>query len=134
MNPPDPAETLLKQLSGGDAETAQRVFVTYEPYLRMVVRRHLSAGLRAKFDSVDIVQSIWADLLTGFRHGRWEFADPQQLRAFLVKATYNRLVDRVRQQQTPLRLEQRLGPELRELPQRRASEPADRLEADELWQ
>ena len=34
--------------------------------LRMVVRRRLSAGL-AKFDSSDIVQSVWADLVDGLR-------------------------------------------------------------------
>jgi RNA polymerase sigma-70 factor (ECF subfamily) len=131
----DPLEILLRQLSSGNAEAAQRAFVTYEPYLRMVVRRHLTPALRAKFDSLDIVQSAWADLLTGFQAGRWQFANPEQLRAFLVKVTRNRLIDRVRQQQTALRLEQRLGmDELRELPQARSTGVGDQLLADEMWQ
>src|SRR5205807_3165596 len=89
MDPVDPLDTLLHQLSGGDAEAAQRVFLAYEPYLRMVVRRQLTPALRARFDSLDIVQSVWADLLTGFQAGRWRFTSPGQLRAFLVKVPRN---------------------------------------------
>ncbi len=37
MIPLDPAETLLHQLSSGDAEATQQVFLTYEPF-RLVVR------------------------------------------------------------------------------------------------
>src|SRR3954469_26056307 len=98
MADPDPLAALLHQLSSGDAAAAQRVFLAYEPYLRMVVRRQLTPALRTRFDSLDIVQSVWADLLTGFQAGRWRFGTPEQLRAFLVKVTRNRLIDRVRQQ------------------------------------
>jgi RNA polymerase sigma-70 factor (ECF subfamily) len=131
----DPLETLLQQLSGGDAEAAQRVFLTYEPYLRMVVRRQLTPALRTRFDSLDIVQSIWADLLTGFQAGRWRFNSPEQLRAFLVKVTRNRLIDRVRQQRQSLSREQRLeGHDLSELAEVRPSQREGQLEADEVWQ
>jgi RNA polymerase sigma-70 factor (ECF subfamily) len=131
----DPLEILLGQLSTGDAEAAQRVFVAYEPYLRMVVRRQLTPALRAKFDSLDIVQSVWADLVTDLQAGRWQFANPEQLRAFLVKVTRNRLIDRVRQQQTPLLREQRLEVEdLRQLPQPSPAEAGAQLEAEEMWQ
>jgi RNA polymerase sigma-70 factor (ECF subfamily) len=131
----DAALALLQQLSSGDTEAAQRVFVTYAPYLRMVVRRQLTPALRAKFDSMDIVQSVWADLLTGFQAGCWEFATPQDLRAFLVKVTRNRFIDRVRQQQTPLRLETRLEPsDLNALAQPRTEAAGAQLQADEMWQ
>jgi RNA polymerase sigma-70 factor (ECF subfamily) len=92
-----PLDTLLERLASGDAEAAGRVFVTYESYLRMVVRRHLSPSLRAKFDSVDIVQSVWADVLRGFREAGWRFADATHLRAFLVRLTRDRFIDRLRQ-------------------------------------
>jgi RNA polymerase sigma factor (sigma-70 family) len=137
MTPTDPLEALLNQLSGGDAEAARRVFLAYEPYLRIVVRRQLTPVLRVRFDSLDIVQSVWADLLTGFQAGRWQFDSPRQLRAFLVKATRNRLIDRVRQHQTSLQLEQRLGEsELRELVPAGggAARAGEQLEADETWQ
>jgi RNA polymerase sigma-70 factor (ECF subfamily) len=131
----DPVEDLLNQLASGDGEAAQRVFTAYAPYLRMVVRRQLTPALRSKFDSMDIVQSVWADLFAGFQAGCWEFHNPQQLRAFLIKVTRNRLIDRVRQQQAPLRLETRLeAGELHELPQPHPARAGDQLEADEMWQ
>jgi RNA polymerase sigma factor (sigma-70 family) len=134
MIPIDPHEVLLAQLSTGDAEATRQVFLTYEPYLRLVVRRQLTPALRVRFDSVDIVQSVWADLVTGFQAGRWQFASPQQLRAFLVKVTRNRLIDRMRQQQTSLRNEQCWDhSELRELTARSTAVGAQ-LEADEIWQ
>lgn len=90
---------LLEQLRGGDAEAVEEVFRRYEPYLRMVVRRKITPTLRAKFDSMDVVQSIWADLFSGFQNGRWKFSDSKQLQAFLVRAASNRLVDAVRRTQ-----------------------------------
>src|SRR6516164_6025286 len=92
-------DLLLDQLCRGDAAAAEKVFRVYEPYLRLVVRRQLSPGLRAKFDSIDVVQSVWADVLDGFRAAGWRFTDVNHLRAFLVKATRNRFIDRVRQHQ-----------------------------------
>jgi RNA polymerase sigma factor (sigma-70 family) len=131
----DPLEAILFQLSSGNAEAIQSVFQTYEPYLRMVVRKQLSPPLRAKFDSMDIVQSVWADLLKGFQAGSWQFSSPEQLRAFLVKVTRNRLIDRVRQQQTALRFERRLNEsDLSNLPQARQTEVSSHLEATEMWQ
>jgi RNA polymerase sigma-70 factor (ECF subfamily) len=98
----DPVQILLEKLCSGDSAAAQEVFVTYEPYLRMVVRRLLPAKLRRKFDSVDVVHSIWADLLHGFRESGWRFADADHLRAFLEKATRNRFIDGVRKNQFAL--------------------------------
>jgi RNA polymerase sigma-70 factor (ECF subfamily) len=135
MKHTDPIEALLSELSAGDAQAALKVFLTYEPYLRLVVRRQLTPSLRSRFDSMDIVQSIWADLLSGFQNGRWVFTNPQQLRAFLVKVTRNRLVDRARQQQTSLRLEERLDSnQLRGLARTQQAQPGAQLEADEIWQ
>jgi RNA polymerase sigma factor (sigma-70 family) len=135
MTASDPVEILLQQLTVGDTEAAERVFTAYAPYLRMVVRRQLTPALRAKFDSIDIVQSVWADLLRGFQDGDWRFANPQQLRAFLLTVTRNRLVDRVRQQQTPLRRETPMDVvDLEALPWRSPEQAGAQLEADELWQ
>ena len=73
----EPLDRLLDQLNGGDAAAAEQVFRTYEPYLRMMVRRQLRPPLRAKFDSMDVVQSVWADVLEGMRDraAGWHFAD-----------------------------------------------------------
>src|SRR3954451_6815865 len=98
----EPVNSLLVKLCDGDLEAAEQVFLAYEPYLRKVVRRQLPPRLRAKFDSVDVVQSVWADVLHGFREANWHFPDVDHLRAFLVKLTRNRFIDRVRQHHTAL--------------------------------
>src|SRR5947199_3342074 len=107
MNP-TPLDTLLDKLSSGDPAAAEQVFRTYEPYLRMVVRRQLPGRLRAKFDSIDVVQSVWADVLQGFQEGGWTFTSADHLRAFLVKVTRNRFIDRLRHHQREVDREQPL--------------------------
>src|SRR5207248_2949444 len=84
------------RLCSGDAEAAEQVFMAYEPLLRMVVRRMLPVRLRARFDSADIVQSVWGDLLRGFGKAGWRFASRDHLKAFLIKATRNRYLARQR--------------------------------------
>ena len=131
----DPLDALLEKLTSGDAEAAGTVFLTYEPYLRMVVRRHLSPGLRAKFDSVDIVQSVWADVLRGFREAGWRFADAAHLRAFLVRLTRHRFIDRLRQHRRAVEREQSLtGGDWEETLPAADPQPGDFAQAEELWQ
>jgi RNA polymerase sigma-70 factor (ECF subfamily) len=131
----EPLDQLLKELCSGDARAAERVFLEYEPFLRKVVRRQLRSRMQAKFDSGDVVQSIWADLLPGFREGRWSFEDPAQLRAFLIRATHNRFLDRLRQHHTAAEREQPLdltAPEL--LPPTASPRPSEFAQADDVWE
>jgi RNA polymerase sigma-70 factor (ECF subfamily) len=131
---PEPLDALLDKLAQGDEEAARQAFLTYEPYLRLVVRRHLSGRCRAKFDSMDIVQSVWADLLEGFRRGGWRFRDVHHLRAFLVKATRNRFLNRVRRHRRALECEQSLEEtDPLQLPSARQAQPGEVAEADDLW-
>jgi RNA polymerase sigma-70 factor (ECF subfamily) len=126
---------LLNGLGQGDDAAAAAVFQTYEPYLRLVVRRQLSAALRAKFDSADVVQSVWADLLRGFRTAGWQFSDPEHLRAFLVKATRNRFIDRLRRHLAELELEQPLLDSGAEgVPASTEPDPSDVAQAGDMWE
>src|SRR6476661_251065 len=93
-------DQLLEKLNLGDPAAAERAFVQYEPYLRKVVRRLLPASLRSKFDSMDVVQSVYGDVLVAFREGGMRFYTVAQLRAFLIRATRNRFIDRLRQHRT----------------------------------
>lgn len=130
----DPLDSVLEQLCSGDAAAAERVFLAYEPYLRMVIRRQLPAHLRAKFDSIDVVQSVWVDVLHGFREAGYRFTNTDQLRAFLVKATRNRFIDRVRQYHA-VDVEQPLTEtDLEALPESTQPQPSEFAQADELWQ
>ncbi len=58
-------DDLIEKLNGGDTAAAEQAFLAYEPYLRMAIRRQLTGPLRSKLDSMDIVQSVWADVLRG---------------------------------------------------------------------
>src|SRR6516162_8865066 len=103
-----PLDDLLTRLCSGDMDAAQQVFLTYEPYLRKVVRRQLTSRLRTRFDSMDIVQSVWRDLYDGFCHAGWRFESTAQLQAFLVKVTRNRFIDRCRKHSASLDREESL--------------------------
>jgi RNA polymerase sigma-70 factor (ECF subfamily) len=126
-------EQLLEQLNNGDYGAAEKIFVVYESYLRLIVRRQISTALRAKFDSVDIVQSVWVDLLAGFRDAGWRFSDPAQLRAFLIRTTRNRFIDRLRQHQRWLEREQPLGDLSGEGPCSPDAAPSEEVQAREVW-
>lgn len=131
----DPVDVLLSKLSTGDEAAAEEVFRTYEPFLRMVIRRQLSSRLQAKFDSVDVVQSLWADLVEGFRQSQWRFQNANQLRAFLLTAARNRFNDRYRQHRKSLELEQPLGGDGRQTPfVSDGPSPSEEVQAGETWE
>jgi RNA polymerase sigma factor (sigma-70 family) len=130
----DSLDSLLEKLNSGDRDAAEQAFVTYEPYLRKVVRRLLPAELRAKFDSIDVVQSMYCDVFSAFREGGMRFGSVSQLRAFLIKATRNRFIDRVRQFQTAARVERTsIDNPLPMLPPAREAHPSESAAAHELW-
>lgn len=127
-------DRLLEKLNSGDASAAEAVFRLYEPYLRMLVRRRIRPALRAKFDSMDVVQSVWADLLTGVRDERWHFNDREHLQAFLSRLARNRFIDRCRKHRSALAHETALSDSVLASTvasdDPRASEIAQR---DEVW-
>ncbi len=130
----DPLEELIERLNKGDLSAAERAFVACEPYLRMAVRRRLSGPLRTKLDSLDIVQSVWADVLSGLGEAGWRFTDRSHFRAFLVKVACNRLIDRRRQHHRAIEREQALAEvSQEELPKTREPRPSQIAQGNELW-
>lgn len=129
----EPLNQLLENLAAGDTAAAGELFRCYEPYLRMVVRRQLSPRLRAKFDSLDVVQSVWVHLLRGFREAGHRFADAGHLHAFLVRLTRHRFIDRIRRHRCALEREQPL-PDRDEGFPARDPEPHEFAQASELWE
>jgi RNA polymerase sigma-70 factor (ECF subfamily) len=126
-------EALLDKLSSGDEQAAEQVFRTYEPFLRKVIRRRLPPQVRARLDSWDILQSVWADLLVGFRESRFCFSDASHLRAFLIRVVQCRLYDRARRVLAQTRREQPLAQLPGELPAPQPR-PSEWAQADALWQ
>jgi RNA polymerase sigma-70 factor (ECF subfamily) len=126
--------TLIRLLSEGNDEAAARVFQTYEPYLRMVVRQRLTPKLRTKFDSVDIVQSVWVDVIDHLRTGAKQFDSPAHLKNFLVRATLNRFIDRLRSNRRAVEIERSMRSDaVGSVPETRMPAPSAIEEAEDLW-
>jgi RNA polymerase sigma-70 factor (ECF subfamily) len=129
----EPFELLLEQLQSGDVQAAERLFLATEPILRIVVRRRLPRWLRAKYDSTDVVQSVWVRLITGLSDGRWRFTSAARLRAFLITAARNRLTDRLRQHHAAADRERPMGDMATDALPDKGPRPSESLGADELW-
>jgi RNA polymerase sigma-70 factor (ECF subfamily) len=129
-----PLDDLIDRLNDGDVDAAERVFLAYEPYLRIAVSRQLNGGLRSKLDTMDIVQAVWADVLTGFRDAGWRFANRDQLRAFLLTLARNRLIDRRRHFRQAIERERPLHEaNPGELPATNLPRPSEIVQGQELW-
>jgi RNA polymerase sigma factor (sigma-70 family) len=130
----DALDSLLSRLTRGEMDAAEEVFLTFEPVLRIMVRRRLTPRLRAKFDSLDVVQSAWADVLKGYREEGWQFTDREHLRAYLAKVTYNHFVNNCRRHGRALERERPFGEDTQETGA--ASDqprPSELAQAGELW-
>ena len=134
MNDDDHLDDLIDRLNDGDLEAAERVFLAYEPYLRIAVSRQLNGALRSKLDTMDIVQAVWADVLAGFRDSGWRFSDRRQLRAFLLTLARNRLIDRRRHFRRAIERERPLDDlEPRDLAAANQPRPSEVAQGRELW-
>jgi RNA polymerase sigma-70 factor (ECF subfamily) len=128
----EPLDLLLDRLNSGDLQAAEQIMLDYQPYLRMVVRRYLPDQLRAKFDSVDVVQSVWVHALRGLGESPWQFSDRADLQALLVTITRRRLVSRYRHHRAAVERE-RPAPDLESLPATQQPRPSEVAQAEELW-
>jgi RNA polymerase sigma factor (sigma-70 family) len=131
----DHLNELIVRLNAGDLEAAERVLKAYEPQIRMVVSRQLHGALRSKLDSMDVVQAVWTDVLTGFRTSGWHFTDRRQLKAFLLTLARHRLIDRRRHYRRALERERPLGDvEPHDLPASSQPRPSEIVRGQELWE
>ena len=134
MNP-ESLEPLLEKLCQGDMAVAKKFFLACEPYLRKVVRQRLPARLQSKFDSADIVQSVWADLLHGYRAGAWHFADLKDVFKPFSSRSRNRFNDKFRKLNMAIAREQGFADlHTSEMPVSPKSDVVQVLQAKELWE
>jgi RNA polymerase sigma factor (sigma-70 family) len=86
---------LLEEVRSGSQDAAWELVDTYGPHVHRYVRRFMHRGLRAKFDSLDFVQIMWASL---FREpGKLStFDQPQELIAYLVTLAKNKVINELR--------------------------------------
>jgi RNA polymerase sigma factor (sigma-70 family) len=125
----------IKRLNDGDVEAVERVFLAYEPYLRIAVRRRLSRRLQTKVESKDIVQSVFADVLRGLHKGEWQFAGRPQLLAFLRQIAWRRIADRYQEHRPGLERDQSLVDTTPQtLPQSHLPRPSEVAQGREFWE
>src|SRR5437660_761334 len=86
----------MQRVREGSEDAAKELFDQYGPHIFRVVRRRLDKKLRAKFDSSDFVQSVWASFYAIPRSGQ-TFDSPEALIAYLAKLARNKIVEVYRQ-------------------------------------
>lgn len=131
----DSLDHWIGRLNAGDEEAIGRLFHACEPYLRIAVRRRLSARLRSKVDSGDIVQSVFADAVEGFRKGGLHFGNRAQLFGYLRRIAARRLADRYQKHRHGLAHEQPLADALPQtLADSATPRPSEVAQGREFWE
>ena len=125
-------DSLLAKLVEGDLECAEKLFHEYEPYLRFIIRKQLSPRLRAKFDSTDVLQSVWECVVRDLQVHGLSFDNSDHLRTFLVKITHHRFFDQIRQHRGALDNEIHQS-EDRSAFRSNQPRPSEEVQADDAW-
>ena len=84
-------EQLVEQLRDGSEDAARQLLEEYGPYVQRVVRRGLHKKMRARMDSQDLMQAIWASFFVD-RNAIGRFTSPEQLTAFLAGMAQNKVI------------------------------------------
>jgi RNA polymerase sigma factor (sigma-70 family) len=93
-NPPpsaDASNTILERARQGDQAAWQILFEDCYPKIVRVVRKRLSRPMRKIYDSTDIANEVMKSLAAKFDH--FDFSTVDGLRAFLIRAAEQKVVD-----------------------------------------
>jgi RNA polymerase sigma factor (sigma-70 family) len=83
-------KTLIRGVLAGDAAAAERLCRDYQTAILRVIRRNLLRRMRARFDSGDFVNDVWASFFANPpRDARFE--DPDALIAYLARMARNKV-------------------------------------------
>jgi RNA polymerase sigma factor (sigma-70 family) len=92
-------DQLMAEVATGSDEAVWQLAETYTPYILRAVRHNLSPRLRQKLDSQDFAQTLWASLLLRPTE-LTRLKNPEQLIAYLVRATKNKVCEKARRYTT----------------------------------
>jgi RNA polymerase sigma-70 factor (ECF subfamily) len=87
---------LLERVRQGEQAAARELFDLFEPYVRRVIRSRLPHIMRSKFDSIDFVQSVWANFFDKLHRREIDFNTPEQLVQFLKMTAQSRIATEYR--------------------------------------
>jgi RNA polymerase sigma factor (sigma-70 family) len=128
-----PFRDLIGRVRAGDAGAAEELVRRYEPTIRVVVRRRLTdPEMRRLLDTVDVCQSVLANLFIGTAAGQFELNEPEQLLKLLATMVRNKLASHARKQKAARRNRQRVTRE--EDPADPNPTPSQVVALQELWQ
>jgi RNA polymerase sigma-70 factor (ECF subfamily) len=127
------ASELLDRLGRGDASATRDLLLAYSSYLRVVVRRTLSARLRPGCDSSDVLQSVWVQVARSLKAKGWKVENERQLRGLLAVIARRGVTKRARSQ-SRLETDPEAGSQLDALPIQNQPRPSEAAVGEELWQ
>jgi RNA polymerase sigma-70 factor (ECF subfamily) len=93
--PEDEFRVLLKRAQDGSQDATCELIDSYGPHIVRAVRRKLNKAIRAKFDSIDFVQAVWASFFAAPKP-LTDFRSPGELVKFLAALAQNKVVDEIR--------------------------------------
>lgn len=91
----DQFDVLMKRLRDGSQAAARELLEFYGDHVYRAVRRRLNRQMRAKFDSQDFVQAVWASFFADLNVIS-NFDRPESLIAFLARVASNKVIDECR--------------------------------------
>lgn len=92
----EPTRTLFDRARRGDQQAWQVLFEDCYPKIVRVARKRLSQKMRKHYDSTDIANEVMKSLAAKF--DRFDFSSIHGLRAFLVRAAEQKIVDDYRRE------------------------------------
>lgn len=86
---------LMEGVRQGSEEAVRELLDEYGPHVVRAIRRKLNQPMRAKVDSIDFTQAVWASFFAN-RSQIERLDKPEALIAFLVQVAKNKVIDEFR--------------------------------------
>jgi RNA polymerase sigma-70 factor (ECF subfamily) len=128
------SDDLRQRFHGGEPAAVETLFELYTPYIRAIVRRQLSHQLRTQFDSTDIIQSVWVQVVRQLGRDGWRVQGEDQWRALLATITRRRLIDRYRKHYRAASNKDSSITSWESLEEQHLDTPSQMIQADDLWE
>jgi RNA polymerase sigma-70 factor (ECF subfamily) len=97
-------QDLIRQVRAGSQEATAELVRQYEPAIRRLVRVQMrDSRLRRLLDSVDVCQSVMANLFTRLAVGQFQLDTPEQLLKLLATMARNELINLAKKEQAGCR-------------------------------
>ncbi len=90
------ARALVEEASGGSSESVEALLERHLPRAHAIVRKRMGRFLRAREESLDVVQSVCRQVLESKE--AYEHRSDEHFRRWLVEVVENKIVDHYRRQ------------------------------------